>query len=355
VKKTGGLSDNTSLITSPYPDTRFSPGQKVTATGTGDNLSWSIHCIHGGADMIASGTGTSITFTVPGDFTKNNMIRITLFGDGSINEQVHAMASSGEDFYEQNGIVSMEAENYISQDGYNLINRTDASSNLAMQVGSEGALNYIFTLDNGGLWYIWIRTYATASENNGLYFKLDGRTLKAPAGNPYAGVKDIYLRKHGWCWKPEWQGLGHSNHEGPITMNATAGTHTLSIYKRKTEDLVIDKILLTRTNSAPADSSYGPDETNTTSGMDNIAPVAKDKTVQTGQNESKYIQLLYEDLDSSPGPYTISIVKQPMNGSLSGTGNDQSYIPNKGFSGIDSFKMPFIHLSGKIKALPRLK
>ena len=71
---------------------------------------------------------------------------------------------------------------------------------------------------------------------------------------------------------------------------------------------------------------------------DNIAPVAKDKMVQTGQNESTYIQLLYEDPDSGPGPYTISIVKQPVHGSLSGTGNDQTYIPNKGFTGRDSFE-----------------
>ncbi|MEA3477396.1 MAG: Ig-like domain-containing protein, partial [Bacteroidota bacterium] len=327
------------LITSPYSEARFSPGQKVTATGTGDNLSWSISCINCETDMIASGTGSDITFTVPVNFTKNNMIRITLSGDGNITEQVHAMASSGEDFYEQNGIVSMEAENYISQEGYNLVNRSDASGNLAMQAGSDnGSLNYIFTLDNGGLWYIWIRTYATASENNGLYLRLDGRSLKAPAGHPYVGVRDIYLKKHGWCWKPEWQGAGHGKHEGPVTMNATAGTHTLSIYKRQTEDPVIDKILLTRTDTAPADSIYGPEETSKISMERNIAPVAKDKMVQTGQNKSKYIQLLYEDPDNGPGPYIISIVKQAANGSLSGTGNDQTYTPNKGFSGKDSFE-----------------
>jgi hypothetical protein len=78
--------------------------------------------------------------------------------------------------------------------------------------------------------------------------------------------------------------------------------------------------------------------TSKTSVDGNSAPVAKDKMVQTGQNESLYIQLLYDDPDSSPGPYTISIVKQPGNGSLSGTGNDRSYIPKKGFSGKDSFE-----------------
>jgi len=336
IKKSGGSSGNLSVITSPSPDARFLPGQEVTATGTGDNLSWSINCI--GADKIASGTGSRITFTVPKDFTKNNMIRIILSSDGSITEQVHAIASSGTDFCEQNGVVSMEAENYISQEGYNLINRSDASGNLAMQVGSDGSLNFRFTLNSEGTWYIWIRGYATTPENNGLYLKLDGNYLTAPANHPHAGVKDIYLKKHGWCWKPEWQASVHSVHEGPITMTASAGTHILSICKRKTENPVIDKILLTRTDSAPSDSSYGPDETKTTSGMDNIAPIAKDKMVQTGQNESKYIQLLYDDPDSSPGPYTISIVKQPMYGSLSGSGNDLIYVPMKNFSGRDSFE-----------------
>ncbi|MEA3460944.1 MAG: FlgD immunoglobulin-like domain containing protein, partial [Bacteroidota bacterium] len=172
--------------------------------------------------------------------------------------------------------VSMEAENYTSQEGYSIVYRSDASGTQAMQVGSDGSLNYSITLNTAGTWYIWIRAYATTAENNGLFIKLDGETLTAPEDNPYAGVPDIYLTKNGWCWKPEWKGPGDGEHEGPITMTASAGTHILSICKRKMEDPLIDKILLTLTDSPPEDSSYGPDET--TGGDKIISIVAIDSS-----------------------------------------------------------------------------
>ena len=207
-----------------------------------------------------------------------------------------AEASSGTEFYEQNGIVSMEAENYTSQEGYSIVYRSDASGTQAMQVGSDGSLNYSFTLNSAGTWYIWIRAHATTADNNGIYLKLDGETLTAPANNPYAGVEDIYLTKNGWCWKPEWKGPGDGEHEGPITMAVSAGTHILSICKRKMEDPLIDKILLTLTDSVPDDDSYGPDETTTPFGGEKkISIVAIDSSgmdpgpwlssMETGDND----------------------------------------------------------------------
>lgn len=182
-------------------------------------------------------------------------------------------SSSETEFYEQNGIVSMEAENYTSQEGYSIVYRSDASGTQAMKVGTDGSLNYSITLNTAGTWYIWIRTHATTADNNGIYLKLDGETLTAPESNPYAGVEDIYLTKYGWSWKPEWKGPGDGEHEGPITMTVSAGRHILSICKRKMEDPLIDKILLTLTDSVPGDDSFGPDETTTAPGGEKMISI----------------------------------------------------------------------------------
>src|SRR5262249_6202605 len=63
-------------ITAPAPGTVFSAGATVTATGTGDTLSWSVMYV--GGTTIATGSGTSITFTVPADAQTNQLIRLTL-------------------------------------------------------------------------------------------------------------------------------------------------------------------------------------------------------------------------------------------------------------------------------------
>jgi hypothetical protein len=46
--------------------------------------------------------------------------------------------------------------------------------------------------------------------------------------------------------------------------------------------------------------------------------------------------LSYTDPDG-PGPYTVTIVTSPSNGSLTGSTNDRTYTPNAGFTGTDSF------------------
>jgi hypothetical protein len=48
--------------------------------------------------------------------------------------------------------------------------------------------------------------------------------------------------------------------------------------------------------------------------------------------------LTYTDPDGGPGPYSISILSRPRNGTLSGTGNDLIFKPNSGFRGIDRLR-----------------
>jgi hypothetical protein len=77
------------VIVTPTDGTVFSPGQEVTATGSGQNLSWDVDRIGDGQPAIATGTGSNITFTVPADSTSNHSILIRLTGHGGTDSQAH--------------------------------------------------------------------------------------------------------------------------------------------------------------------------------------------------------------------------------------------------------------------------
>jgi hypothetical protein len=75
-------STASTAITSPAQGTSFSPGQTVTATGSGTNLVWDIDLIGDDLPSFKTGTGPSITFTVPTTATSSQLVRIILTGSG---------------------------------------------------------------------------------------------------------------------------------------------------------------------------------------------------------------------------------------------------------------------------------
>ncbi|MFC1479514.1 Ig-like domain-containing protein [Planctomycetota bacterium] len=83
---------------------------------------------------------------------------------------------------------------------------------------------------------------------------------------------------------------------------------------------------------SPASSTV----TITDNDIPNQPPVADDKSVATLVDTEVYIQLAYTDPDG-PGPYTITIVTQPLHGTLTGSNNDRYYMPDPGYEGTDSF------------------
>ncbi|MEK7388752.1 MAG: PKD domain-containing protein [Elusimicrobiota bacterium] len=81
-------------MTSPAAGTVLSPNQTVTATGTGTNLSWSIDRTGDGLGAFKTGTGPSITFTVPADATSTQTIVITLTGSGGTLSRSYAISGA---------------------------------------------------------------------------------------------------------------------------------------------------------------------------------------------------------------------------------------------------------------------
>ncbi|MFM9074388.1 MAG: tandem-95 repeat protein, partial [Bacteroidota bacterium] len=67
----------------------------------------------------------------------------------------------------------------------------------------------------------------------------------------------------------------------------------------------------------------------------NDIPVAQSLTITTPEDTPKAITLGGTDIDNDP--VTVTIVTQPTNGTLSGTGAVRTYTPNSNYSGPDSF------------------
>ncbi|MBI4137517.1 chitobiase/beta-hexosaminidase C-terminal domain-containing protein [Candidatus Roizmanbacteria bacterium] len=70
--------------------------------------------------------------------------------------------------------------------------------------------------------------------------------------------------------------------------------------------------------------------------IENQTPAANSQILNTTTNTALPITLSYADSDG-PGPYTFTILTNPQNGTLSGTGGSRTYTPNNNFSGSDSF------------------
>ena len=165
---------------------------------------------------------------------------------------------------EIHGVVSVEAENYTTQSGFVRIADAGASGAAAMRPDgdSSSALDFEIEIQSSGTWYVWIRTHAAGDLSNGLRLGVDD-TL----------VGNVYLKKVGWSWLPEWL-LPEDQHQGPLTVNLSAGTHVLSIIKWKIVTPLVDKIVLTRSSQPP--TGFGPAETATPPPAIAIHPASAD-------------------------------------------------------------------------------
>jgi hypothetical protein len=238
----------------PSTITIVQPPAHGTLTGTDNDRYYTSSPGFAGAD--------SFTWKVNDGLTVSNVARVSIQvtatdSGGCKGQPVGAVPC----FVEQNGVVSMEAENYTAQSGYSVLTPGGASGGKAMQVGSSGHLDFEVSFAQAGRWYFWIRSQAHDSEMNGIYLEVDGVRQAAPADHPKAGGSDIYLKKGtNWFWTPEWKQGKDGEHQGPVTIDlARAGTHKISIVKRGSEEPWLDKIVLTRSSTPP--SGTGPGET----------------------------------------------------------------------------------------------
>ncbi len=195
--------------------------------------------------------------------------------ENAANRPELVISSDGATAFQQStaadGLVSMEAENYNSKAdrGSHAWTRRDElagdSGPGAMQATPDNGtiitsniastspeLIYRVNFTKTGTHYVWIRGYATVSENNSVHAGLDGI---APGTSDNIETNTFNT----WVW------IRDSRDGGRVTLNvATTGLHTFSLYMRE-DGFTADKIVLTTdVNYVP--SGAGPAESTKTSG-----------------------------------------------------------------------------------------
>jgi hypothetical protein len=113
------------------------PGQEVTATGSGQDLSWSIDRDNDGAGPLAAGSGSSITFTVPSDTTASQPIIITLTGEGGMASRTYAVDDGSAPKILE---FSAAADTYV----YRSYPETNYGNETSLAVGGGSAQREIF-------------------------------------------------------------------------------------------------------------------------------------------------------------------------------------------------------------------
>jgi hypothetical protein len=98
-----------------------------------------------------------------------------------------------------------------------------------------------------------------------------------------------------------------------------------------------DKSWSRQVSSAPGKSRGSETSVTRIPGERNTPPTVRDQRITTPKDTPVYIQLSHEDPDGGPGPYRTVVLVPPSLGRLSGIGNDQTYTPEKGYTGTDRF------------------
>jgi hypothetical protein len=148
----------------------LTPGQIVTATGSGTNLSWDIDRIGDGLPSFKTGTGSSITFTVPADANSSQIIRINLTGDnGSVTRDYGIVTAPTPPPASTAQLTLSWQDNSTNEDNF-AIQRKTGTSGTYTQVAMVAAntVSYVDTGVSSGVTYCY-RVDATNSAGPSSY------------------------------------------------------------------------------------------------------------------------------------------------------------------------------------------
>ncbi|MDO6759009.1 T9SS type A sorting domain-containing protein [Tamlana sp. 2_MG-2023] len=195
---------------------------------------------------------------------------------------------------ENNGVVVVEAENYISQTENNTrkwfrqdgnittptpdpdpshassasggsyveilpdtrVTHADplqSGTNFSNIPGKLGVLDYKIKFNTPGRYFVWVRSYSSGSEDNGIHVGLNGQW-------PASGQKMQWCgNKNQWAWESKQR--TDANHCGEVQKIyldiPSAGIHTVSFSMRE-DGFEFDKFILTQTYTKP--TGTGPNE-----------------------------------------------------------------------------------------------
>ena len=167
-------------------------------------------------------------------------------------------------YIEDDGLVSMEAENFSTNNGYVFSNaptvvspdhgRMDASNFSGtgyMSTNRTGIqMDYVIDFETTGTYYVTLRSLAGGHYENGFCAKFDGAWVVGPCSTRGGhGINTAKWAK--WAWVSRAQYPDEPLLRGCVMINVTtAGKHTFSILPRETLAW-LDKIVLRLTSFCP--------------------------------------------------------------------------------------------------------
>ncbi|NMH88778.1 CBM96 family carbohydrate-binding protein [Flavivirga algicola] len=306
---------------------------------------------------VARGNATITATTVEGGFIETSAVTVV----GSTNTDCDKV------FEEKNGIVAVEAEDFVGQlkinerewftigtgaatptpdpDG----NHTGAASggkyiellpdtrvthsdplingvNFSNTPGVAGVINYKVKFNSPGKYYVWVRAYSTGSEDNGVHVGIDGTW-------PESGKKMQWCSgKNAWTWESKQRtNANHCGVEKQIFLDVpSAGIHTISFSMRE-DGFEMDKFILSKAYTKPSGKGAAPVAVTCGDNVEEtitLSPI-HDAYLQGSMNfnntiirveSGKRVGYLKYDLSNISGTITKAELKMTCNGD-SGNGN----------------------------------
>src|SRR5262249_10910419 len=157
-------SPASTAIISPAQGTTLTPGQTVTATGSGTNLSWDIDLWVDGLPSFKTGTGSSITFTVPTTANSSQFVRINLTGDnGSVTRDYGIVTTPTPPPTSTAQLTLSWQDNSTNEDNFAIQRKTGTSGTYAqIAMVAANIVSYVDTGVSSGVTYCY-RVDATNS------------------------------------------------------------------------------------------------------------------------------------------------------------------------------------------------
>ncbi len=270
-------------------------------------------------------------------------------------------------FEEQNGIVAVEAEDFIGQveinerewftigagattptpdpDGNHAgtasggkyiellpdtrVTHSDPlinGVNFTNTPGVAGIINYKVKFNSPGKYFVWVRAYSTGSEDNGIHVGIDGTWPESGKRMQWCGGKNA------WTWESKQR--TNANHCGvaqQIFLDVpSAGIHTISFSMRE-DGFEMDKFILSKTYTKPSGKGIAPVAANCEGHVENTVTLSPihDSYLQGSTNfnntilrveSGNRVGYLQYDLSSISGTITNAELKMTCNGDA-GNGN----------------------------------
>ncbi len=216
----------------PYETIIVKPPSHGTLSGVGNDLTYTPNKDYTGQDSfewkVNDGEDDSNIATVVIDINK-----IILSTQSTSLQNMWIFANEAENYHDatKNGwVLDSNVAGYSCSGYMKTTNRRDGSK-----------LHYNVDFPSSGIYYLYIRSYATNHKDNGVHLEVNGKQIR----------DGIYVvKQRNWNWASQWK-RSEGIHDGPVDFKIdNAGINTISL-KAREANFKADKFIITNQKISP--------------------------------------------------------------------------------------------------------